>query len=110
MARSIAEKNNCFFIIFKDFFTKKIKPYANAGQVYHIRHAKCAFECPLYHSLALHDFCTCALDLVVIYALLREILFRVLGPAELLIVRPELFTMLSDAGVPRGSHESCAGL
>ena len=25
-------------------------------------------------------------------------------------VRPELFTMLSDAGVPRGSHESCAGL
>ena len=54
MARSIAEKKT-FFDILKDFLLK-IKPYANAGQVYHIRHAKCAFDCQLFHSLALHDF------------------------------------------------------
>ena len=63
MARSIAEKITVFSIFSRisRFFilNEKIKPYANTGQVYHIRHAKCAFECPLYHSLALHDhMCT----------------------------------------------------
>ena len=61
----------------------------------------------------MHDFCTRALDLVVIYALLREILLRVLGPAELLIVladvedlenRLSIRTGELDRNLPVNSH------
>eukprot|EP00966_Prymnesium_polylepis_P197087 4567284-Prymnesium_polylepis.2 len=71
MARSNAKKSSFYDIL--RILAFKIKLCANAAQVCHIRHTKCAFNCPLFHS---HD-------LVVLP--LRKILLRVAGPAELVV-------------------------
>ena len=50
-------------------------------------------------------FCTGALDLVVIIALHREILLRVLGPAELLIVLADVEDLENLRSIRSGEHD-----